>query len=150
MSPTRREITGFSNPTVKALRALREKKHRKAAGRFLAEGLRLLTDARESGGRRPPTSRETRGSTASSRSRSAASSTPPSGACWETSPLAPPWGPAPSRFWLASESVASETLPVSEATCWPSVWDHRPQPPRTARGRAQWAPLRSHHRRWCF
>jgi len=45
----RRHITGFSNPTVKALRALREKKHRKAAGRFLAEGLRLLTDARECG-----------------------------------------------------------------------------------------------------
>ncbi len=45
----RRTITGFSNPTVKALRALRDKKHRKAAGRFLAEGLRLLTDARESG-----------------------------------------------------------------------------------------------------
>lgn len=46
---TRRHITGFSNPTVKAIRALREKKHRKAAGKFLAEGLRLLTDARESG-----------------------------------------------------------------------------------------------------
>lgn len=46
---TRRQITGFSNPTVKALRALRDKKHRKAAGKFLAEGLRLLTDARESG-----------------------------------------------------------------------------------------------------
>lgn len=45
----RREITGFSNPTVKFLRSLREKKHRKAARRFLAEGLRLLTDARESG-----------------------------------------------------------------------------------------------------
>ncbi len=45
----RRQITGFSNPTVKALRALREKKHRKAAGKFLAEGLRLLTDARECG-----------------------------------------------------------------------------------------------------
>ncbi|WP_374528228.1 TrmH family RNA methyltransferase [Novosphingobium sp.] len=45
----RRTITGFSNPTVKHLRALREKKHRKAAGQFLAEGLRLLTDARESG-----------------------------------------------------------------------------------------------------
>ena len=45
----RRQITGFSNPTVKALRALREKKHRKAAGKFLAEGLRLLTDARASG-----------------------------------------------------------------------------------------------------
>ena len=41
----RRLITGFSNPTVKDLRALREKKHRKAAGQFLAEGLRLLTDA---------------------------------------------------------------------------------------------------------
>ena len=46
---TRRQITGFSNPTVKAIRALREKKHRKASRQFLAEGLRLLTDARESG-----------------------------------------------------------------------------------------------------
>ncbi len=46
---TRRQITGFSNPTVKALRALREKKHRKRERRFLAEGLRLLTDARECG-----------------------------------------------------------------------------------------------------
>lgn len=45
----RRRITGFSNETVKAIRSLREKKHRKAAGRFLAEGLRLLTDARASG-----------------------------------------------------------------------------------------------------
>lgn len=49
MAAQRRQITGFSNPTVKALRALRDKKHRKAAGQFLAEGLRLLTDARESG-----------------------------------------------------------------------------------------------------
>ena len=47
--PIRREITGFSNPTVKFLRSLREKKHRKAVGKFLAEGLRLLTDARECG-----------------------------------------------------------------------------------------------------
>ncbi len=45
----RRIITGFSNPTVKALRALREKKHRKREKKFLAEGLRLLTDARECG-----------------------------------------------------------------------------------------------------
>jgi TrmH family RNA methyltransferase len=45
----RRLITGFSNPTVKFLRSLREKKHRKASGKFLAEGLRLLTDARECG-----------------------------------------------------------------------------------------------------
>lgn len=50
MTPgARRTITGFSNPTVKALRALRDKKHRKREGRFLAEGLRLLTDARECG-----------------------------------------------------------------------------------------------------
>ena len=45
----RRQITGFSNPTVKLLRSLRDKKHRKREGKFLAEGLRLLTDARESG-----------------------------------------------------------------------------------------------------
>ncbi|GGN47906.1 RNA methyltransferase [Novosphingobium indicum] len=46
---TRRTITGFSNPLVKFLRSLREKKHRKREKRFLAEGLRLLTDARECG-----------------------------------------------------------------------------------------------------
>lgn len=46
---TRRQITGFSNPTVKFLRALRDKKHRRREERFLAEGLRLLTDAREAG-----------------------------------------------------------------------------------------------------
>lgn len=45
----RRQITGFSNPTVKYIRSLREKKHRKREGKFLAEGLRLLTDARECG-----------------------------------------------------------------------------------------------------
>ncbi len=45
----RRTITGFSNPTVKFLRSLRNKKHRKLEGKFLVEGLRLLTDAREAG-----------------------------------------------------------------------------------------------------
>jgi len=45
----RRLVTGFSNPLVKFLRSLRDKKHRKRERRFLAEGLRLLTDARESG-----------------------------------------------------------------------------------------------------
>lgn len=44
-----RTITGFSNPTVKFLRSLRDKKHRRREKRFLAEGLRLLTDAREAG-----------------------------------------------------------------------------------------------------
>ncbi len=42
----RRTIAGFSNPTVKFLRSLRDKKHRRRERRFLVEGLRLLTDAR--------------------------------------------------------------------------------------------------------
>ena len=45
----RRHISGFSNPTVKYLRSLRDKKHRKRSGQFLVEGLRLLEDARASG-----------------------------------------------------------------------------------------------------
>lgn len=44
-----REITGFSNPLVKRIRSLREKKHRKREGLFIAEGLRILTEAREAG-----------------------------------------------------------------------------------------------------
>jgi TrmH family RNA methyltransferase len=44
-----RQITGFSNPTVKLLRSLRDKKARRAEGLFLAEGLRILTEARDSG-----------------------------------------------------------------------------------------------------
>ena len=47
-----RTITGFSNPTVKFLRSLRDKKHRRRERRFLAEGLRLIADAR-AGGRLP-------------------------------------------------------------------------------------------------
>jgi RNA methyltransferase, TrmH family len=45
----RREITGFSNPLLKEIRGLREKKLRKRAGQFLAEGLRIMTEAREAG-----------------------------------------------------------------------------------------------------
>lgn len=45
----RREITGFSNPLVKQVRSLREKKLRKREGKFLAEGLRIMTEAREAG-----------------------------------------------------------------------------------------------------
>ncbi len=45
----RRIITGYSNPTVKYVRSLRDKKHRRREGRFLVEGLRLLTGALESG-----------------------------------------------------------------------------------------------------
>ncbi len=44
-----RLVTAFSNPLVKQARGLREKKHRRAEGLFLAEGLRILTEARETG-----------------------------------------------------------------------------------------------------
>jgi len=44
-----RLITAFSNPLVKQVRGLREKKHRRAEGLFMAEGLRILTEAREVG-----------------------------------------------------------------------------------------------------
>ena len=44
-----REVTAFSNSTVKMLRALRDKKARRAEGLFLAEGLRILAEARDSG-----------------------------------------------------------------------------------------------------
>ncbi|HEX2764235.1 MAG TPA: RNA methyltransferase, partial [Allosphingosinicella sp.] len=44
-----RQITAFSNPLVKQVRALREKKGRRREGLFIAEGLRILTEARECG-----------------------------------------------------------------------------------------------------
>ena len=44
-----RQITAFSNSTVKLLRSLRDKKARRTEGLFLAEGLRILTEARDSG-----------------------------------------------------------------------------------------------------
>ena len=44
-----REITAFSNPLIKYVRDLRDKRHRRAARQFLAEGLRILTEARETG-----------------------------------------------------------------------------------------------------
>src|SRR3954470_10564031 len=44
-----RQVTAFSNTTVKRLRSLREKKARRSEGLFLAEGLRILTEARDSG-----------------------------------------------------------------------------------------------------
>ena len=44
-----REITAFSNPLIKSVRDLRDKRHRREQRRFLAEGLRILTEAREAG-----------------------------------------------------------------------------------------------------
>jgi TrmH family RNA methyltransferase len=44
-----RLVTAFSNATVKRLRSLRDKKARRAEGLFLAEGLRIIAEARDSG-----------------------------------------------------------------------------------------------------
>jgi TrmH family RNA methyltransferase len=44
-----RQVTSLTNPTVKAVRALHMRKEREAAGLFLAEGLKLTTDALELG-----------------------------------------------------------------------------------------------------
>jgi TrmH family RNA methyltransferase len=44
-----RQITAFSNDTVKRLRSLRDKKARRSQGLFLAEGLRIIAEARDSG-----------------------------------------------------------------------------------------------------
>ena len=44
-----RVVTAYSNPLVKYARDLRDKRHRREAGQFLAEGLRILTEAREAG-----------------------------------------------------------------------------------------------------
>src|SRR3954469_24771389 len=44
-----RQITAFSNPLVKEVRSLRDKKGRRESGLFMAEGLRILTEARQAG-----------------------------------------------------------------------------------------------------
>ena len=44
-----RQVTAFSNATVKRLRSLRDKKGRRAERLFLAEGLRILVEARDTG-----------------------------------------------------------------------------------------------------
>lgn len=44
-----RQVTSFSNPLVKQARSLRDKKYRRREGLFLAEGLKILTEARAAG-----------------------------------------------------------------------------------------------------
>jgi TrmH family RNA methyltransferase len=44
-----REITAHSNPLVKRVRALRDKRHRREERQFLAEGLRIVAEADEAG-----------------------------------------------------------------------------------------------------
>ena len=52
MTPSSRQITSLSNPTVKAARALHLRKEREETGLFLAEGLKIVAEAYE-GGRTP-------------------------------------------------------------------------------------------------
>ena len=42
-------VTAYSNPLLKRMRQLRDKKHRRAEGLFLAEGLRILADGMATG-----------------------------------------------------------------------------------------------------
>ncbi|WP_309611275.1 TrmH family RNA methyltransferase, partial [Sphingomonas sp.] len=44
-----RSVTSFGNDTVKLIRSLRDRKARRECGLFLAEGLRILAEARDSG-----------------------------------------------------------------------------------------------------
>lgn len=44
-----RRITSFSNETIKRIRSLEQKKYRKAEGRFMAEGMRIVAEAAEAG-----------------------------------------------------------------------------------------------------
>ena len=44
-----RQITSVSNPAIKALRGLHERKHRRQTGLFLAEGVRIVTEAADLG-----------------------------------------------------------------------------------------------------
>ena len=44
-----RHINSLTNPVIKSLRSLHDRKRRKAAGLFLAEGTRIVTEALELG-----------------------------------------------------------------------------------------------------
>ncbi|XDZ65867.1 TrmH family RNA methyltransferase [Alphaproteobacteria bacterium LSUCC0684] len=44
-----RQISSLTNPAIKALRGLHERKHRRRSGLFLAEGVRIVTEALEQG-----------------------------------------------------------------------------------------------------
>ncbi|MBW7947562.1 MAG: RNA methyltransferase, partial [Sphingomonadaceae bacterium] len=44
-----RRITSFSNETIKRIRSLEQKKYRRAEGRFMAEGMRIVAEAAEAG-----------------------------------------------------------------------------------------------------
>lgn len=44
-----KEVTSLTNPVIKDIRALSQKKHREETGQFMAEGLKLVIDALELG-----------------------------------------------------------------------------------------------------
>ena len=47
--PMPREITAYSNPLIRRVRLLRDKKHRRDERQFMAEGLRILAEAEDAG-----------------------------------------------------------------------------------------------------
>lgn len=49
IDPLPRRVTAFSNPLIKHARELRDRRHRRQSGQFLAEGLRILSEAQETG-----------------------------------------------------------------------------------------------------
>ena len=49
MQPRITDISSPSNPVLKALKALNDKRGRREAGQFLAEGLRVCTEALSAG-----------------------------------------------------------------------------------------------------
>jgi TrmH family RNA methyltransferase len=44
-----KEVTSLANPIIKDIKALSQKKHREGSGHFMAEGLKLVLDALETG-----------------------------------------------------------------------------------------------------
>ncbi|NBC95741.1 MAG: RNA methyltransferase, partial [Deinococcus-Thermus bacterium] len=47
--PGERRVTSPANPAVKRIRSLAQRKYRALSGRFMAEGMRMLTEATELG-----------------------------------------------------------------------------------------------------
>jgi TrmH family RNA methyltransferase len=44
-----KEVTSLANPVIKDIKALSQKKNREASGHFMAEGLKLVIDALDTG-----------------------------------------------------------------------------------------------------
>ena len=73
---------------------------------------------------------ETSISSSSLSAAASSSSTPSSDGGWRSGSARALFAAVASGVWLASESVCETS--AASTTCWPRVWDHRPQPPLTA------------------